>query len=1793
MFPPLLECQSKAALGVALALVIVGNSLFNLVPPQPSLTTSVSPQTLLPRSPTAGRTGARASAAGDSRKSLTVTPVPEATTQTQAREAYGNLPLGFEANRGQTDSEVKFLSRGGGYGLFLSSTETVFSLGIPSRGNAETESRGLRKARRGDQPSSQTSVLRMQLLGGNPAPHLEGSNEVSGKSNYFIGNDPEKWRTNVPNYARVTYQGVYPGVDVVYYGNHRQLEFDFVIAPGASPGVINLAFKGTKKLRINAQGDLVMQTGGGEIWQHKPVIYQETNGVKQYVEGRYLLRADHTVAFEIAEYDLTKALVIDPVLVYSSFLGGSNDDTAHSIAVDNFGNVYVAGETTSLDFPTKNTTQPNHATDVFITKINADGSAMLYSTFLGGSAADRGYAIAVDRLGSAHITGTTSSFDFPTRNPIQSALTANVTGGQDTFITKLNPEGSDLVFSTYLGGGGLDVGYGIAVDSPGYVYLTGSTGPGWPTTLQTFQANFSCGHDDAFITKLNPNGTEILYSTYLCGRDADVGTAIAVDSFQNAYITGYTESVFDFPTRHALQPTYGGGVSDAFVAKIPTASSAFSFPPDSFENENGGMASSPYANFSNWNVTSGQVNLQVNPSINSGLIVNFDGYPPNGAAIETKLPLALKPIKYRLTFDLAIRNPGDSITVRLGNLFSETFTSNSLGTNGLLTAVTRDIQVPVQTSAKLSFEYAGGSGSGVWLDNVALFERVEPSYITFLGGGGNENRSRSFIGGIKVDDSGNAYITGSTTSIDFPTANAIQTASGGGEDAFIAKLNPAGSALVYSTFLGGAGDDFGNDLAIDSAGEAFVVGNTTSTAFPLKNPIQNTFGGETQFYGDAFATKLSATGGELVYSTYLGGSGRDVAEGVAVDSGAAFVTGYASSPNFPLLNPLQATKGGGQWDTFFLKIPGVSGSGVPDVLKVMPATAGNTGIVTLQLQGENLVSANAKLLGPGTNEIQALKVTLKTPGLILASFDLAGVPPGARDLRVDFASGQVKQITNAVTVTLGGQAHIWIDLVGPRTVRAGVPQRYTVVVGNSGNLDGFEVPIWIKAPRANNPIIRETISPPSDPGPTPIDWSQIPQELDDVNDSITPLLIPHLPAGSTRTISLDVIPQGLQSFTVEVWANAPFLSTFLSSLPNQPNFNAKMECLRDLIVLLAKEVLGEALPLKCVREFEQFMIHEFEKQARDAVTGQTSNPLVSMTKTIYSLVKVGAICAVETAKLFFTEVAILKVVMRVLTEAAKGAAIAAVFDECIEAFTKTIEPSNPVLINVIQSFDPNDKVGSAGAASQRFVTGAEPLRYGIYFENKATATAPAQEVTITDRLDPNLVDLSSFNFGPVSFGNKQITPESAAKDFSTDVDLRPATNLVARVTGKLDAVTGLVTWKFTSLNPATGLPTTDPLAGFLPPSVHPPEGDGNVFFTVSPKPGLPTGSVISNGSSIVFDNNSAINTPTWSNTTDNSNPASHVIALSAIQNSASFVVQWSGTDTGSGIRDYSVYVSDDGGPFTSWLTQTAATQAIFPTSANHIYSFFSRARDFAGNTEPLKSAAEASTQIVPVASIAGHVTDRFGNNVNNVTMTLSDSRSATTQTDADGSCSFANLPAGSYVVTPTKTNYSFTPPSRTFNLSGNQTANFTASVTPGVPVLISEADSTRAVALDSVLWLRDPFSLDSPVPWRTERRTRVMLFAMNLELLAGEDISIVTADAEDASHRIYPLVVESVGRVPGSYWLSNVTIRLNDEMGDPGDVLVRIRLRGVSSNRVRLGIGHTGGGPLDDPGAIPTPGQEP
>ena len=667
-------------------------------------------------------------------------------------EAYGKLPLAFEANTGQVDPEVKFLSRGNGCTLFLTASEAVLSL---TQLTAATS--------RGGSRSANGSVLRMKLVGANPSPEVVGLEELPGKSNYFIGNDSSRWRTNVSTYGKVEYRDVYPGVSLVYYGNGRQLEHDFVVAPGANPGRIRVAIEGADKLELDPEGDLLLHASSGDVHLRKPIVYQETHGVRQEVAGSYILHSRNPhwaeVGFEVASYDATRPLVIDPVLAYSiSYLGGADTDFGNGIAVDSAGNAYVTGSTNSTNFPTGSPFQGTNGggSDAFVAKLNAAGSALVYSTYLGGSSNDNGYGIAVDSSGNAYVTGYTSSSNFPTASPLQRA---NAGGAFDAFVAKLDGSGSALIYSTYLGGRGDDGGGGIAVDAVGNAYVTGSTNStNFPTGSIALQG--ANGGYDAFVAKLNAAGSALVYSTYLGGSGADHGGGIAVDSAGNAYVTGDTNST-NFPTAaRPVQLRFAGGQSDGFVAKLNAAGSALVY--------------STYL---------------------------------GGSGVDS-------------AYGIAVDSSG----------------------NAYVTGGTNSTSFP--TASPLQGANAGYDAFVAKLDAAgsALV------YSSYLGGSGID------VGhAIAVDSAGNAYVAGWTNSTNFTTVSPSQGTNGGGYDAFFAKLNASGSALVYSTCLGGSGDDYGYGIAVDRFGNAHVTGVTNSTNFPTVSALQATYGGGTQ---DAFVARL-------------------------------------------------------------------------------------------------------------------------------------------------------------------------------------------------------------------------------------------------------------------------------------------------------------------------------------------------------------------------------------------------------------------------------------------------------------------------------------------------------------------------------------------------------------------------------------------------------------------------------------------------------------------------------------------------------------------------------------------------------------------------------------------------------------------------------------------------------------------------------------------------------------------------------------------------------------------------
>ena len=693
------------------------------------------------------------------------------TAQVRVSDAYGKLPLSFEANRGQTDPQVKFLSRGGRHVLFLTPTETVLVLTTPKQA-AKDESPSIR-GKPGRPEEGTRTVLRMTFTGANPTPRITGLEALPGKANYFIGNDPAKWQTNVPTYAKVRYEELYPGIDLVYYGTHRQLEYDFVVRPGADPSRIALEFTGANRLELDPAGDLVMHTAAGQIRQRKPVIYQEVEGVRKEIPGGYAVRGSQEVGFRVAAYESGRPLVIDPTLDYSTFLGGSSSDQGLGIAVDANGGAYVTGKTSSLDFPTTVGAFDmtfGGGTDAFVTKLDPSGSTLVYSAYLGGISTDEGRGIAVDAAGNAYVTGKTASLDFPTT---VGAFDRTLGGSGDAFVTKLDPSGSTLVYSTFLGGTfNEDQGNAIAVDGTGNAYVTGETFAGgggffadFPVTPGAFQTSFNTFgiQTQAFVTKLNPSGSGLVYSTYLGNGTEARGFGIAVDATGNAYVTGSGQNGFAV-TSGAFDTTFNGGLIDAFVTKL-----------------NAGGSALVYSTF-----LGGSGN-------DEGFGIAVDG---NGSAY--------------------------------------------------VTGKTGSLDFPMTVGA---FHTTSGGGTD------AFVTKLDPSgsalvYSTFLGGNNTDEGH-----GIALDAAGSAYVTGVTASADFPvTAGTFDATFGGNTDAFVAKINPSGSALVYSTYLGGANQDQGNGIAVDATPSAYVTGYTFSDDFPVTSgALQSVRRGDF----DAFVAKIS------------------------------------------------------------------------------------------------------------------------------------------------------------------------------------------------------------------------------------------------------------------------------------------------------------------------------------------------------------------------------------------------------------------------------------------------------------------------------------------------------------------------------------------------------------------------------------------------------------------------------------------------------------------------------------------------------------------------------------------------------------------------------------------------------------------------------------------------------------------------------------------------------------------------------------------------------------------------
>lgn len=812
---------------------------------------------------------------------------------------YGKLPLLFTQNVGQFDPNTLYFAQDSGFRCSFEADRILLTLYKPVSTEAERTTNGV------------VLVWRFDIPG--KASRLEGMSKEEGKFHYFRGNDPKRHITHVDTYRGVAYRELWPGIDAVIQGSGGKLKFDWLLNPGARVEDIQLVCDGSDEIKIDEEGNLLLITPYGTLMDQKPIAYQEVDGVRKELGCRYVVKSGlegrNQIGFEMTEaYDRELPLVIDPVILYSTYLGGTETEEGLDIVVDDFEQAYVTGITTSANFPVTpgafQTTFQGTA-DFFVSKIDASGTSLIYSTFIGGSASDTGRSIAIDFAGNAYITGTTFSSDYPT-TPGAFQTTAVFTSS-NAVVTKLSPDGGTLVYSTYLGGSGGDEGFGIAVDLSGSAYVAGRTSSAdFPVTADAFQTSNPSSISTSFVTKLNVDGTGLIYSTYLGGTlDTTDANGIAVDDSGNAYVAGQTVAS-DFPTTPgAFQTTLQGDV-DGFVVKLN----------------------------------------------------------PTGSALV---------------------------------------------------------------------------------------------YGTILGASLND-----VIFDVTIDTAGNAYVTGSSSSPDFPTTSGSFVTPLGTNRAFVTKLNPTGTGLIYSALIGGNGSNTGLSIALNSARSAFITGETSSADYPLAgDAIQFSLFGPT----DAFVTILDPTGSFLEFSTYLGGSSTDSGNGIAVDlNNQIYITGQTSSFDYPTTPfSFQPFNNGGV-DAFITKLGEQATIFVNKFATRFEVRPGEVVEFIIEIKnGSGIPLTNVFIEDPFLGFFHILPVLNPFEGFVipLPFFVPEQFPPGFIINEVFVRADQVRDPVIAIAEIFITENPILeaTKTVNPSSAAPGETVVFTITLTNFGNVDLFNVRI--------------------------------------------------------------------------------------------------------------------------------------------------------------------------------------------------------------------------------------------------------------------------------------------------------------------------------------------------------------------------------------------------------------------------------------------------------------------------------------------------------------------------------------------------------------------------------------------------------------------------------------------------------------------------------------------------------------------------------------------------------------
>jgi len=903
-------------------------------------------------------------------------PAAAGNPQLQAHSLFSGLPLMFEPNQGQgnldpADGRAKFVAHGSGYGLFLGTQGATLTLA--SRNHSKQTS------------SMRLETLEMKLAGANPSLSLTAIDRLPGTSNYFIGNNPSKWRAGIPQFARVRYENVYPGINLVFYGNQGQLEYDFQVAPGADPAQPELEFKGAKGLELR-DGALLIKSEGGNLQLQAPRVYQEIGGRQKAVEGSFVLRGGNRAGFAIGYYDRSRELVIDPILTFSTYFGGGGDEHATSVAVDGSFNIYLAGSTTSTDLPTvTGVYQPalkGLGPDVYIAKITPPlGSlvaALDYVTYLGGSGQDTPAGIKVDGAGHPFVAGTTSSGDFPTTATNAYQTSPESPGNQHVFVTELQNDGTALLYSSYLSGNGTDLASGMTIDAGGNLYVTGTTTSVETSSTDQFPASnlpqglpFQAasrvpGLPQFFVTKVNttaPKNGSITYSTYFGGGTFDtsapvaIGGGIAVDTSNNVYFTGTTNFLYagcsgcsttDFPILNAYQPCLDQAPPTTIVNPATCSTSTTTTASDAFVAK-----------------------LNLNPNVPQGQQLVWSTYL-GGTGTDAGAGIALDAGAANV-FVVGTTNSTDIATGVTTLSTSSSFQrclDTPLNPAAGTTCPTPSTLANDAFAARLTNPSSSTSTTAV---NVTL------SYFSYLGGSGAEAGQA-----IAVDSASGALVTGWTQSSDFPVlpaSSSIQSNYGGSQDAFVARLNTAAivgqtTSASWSSYFGGSGTDSGTGIALDVNQNVYLAGETNSTDLQVAKQLTTAQGGGYNGGYDAFVTQLGtalslsiqgaltqgtnqqyiSAGNQATFTYTVTNNGPDLANNVTIiDNLSSSVTGVPLT-----FNSASVTSG---------TCGGVSTNAI--VSCTLPSLqAGSTATVTIVVTPTGTATGNPQTFNGGT--VQAM-----------------------------------------------------------------------------------------------------------------------------------------------------------------------------------------------------------------------------------------------------------------------------------------------------------------------------------------------------------------------------------------------------------------------------------------------------------------------------------------------------------------------------------------------------------------------------------------------------------------------------------------------------------------------------------------------------------------------------------------------------------------------------------------------------------------------------------------------------